>query len=329
MEGIITGIGDKELGKNLIKPEYDAVINDFIIGKNTILEGLVLNGKNLSAGTCILCGYRGIIDTPKELDTTAYVYGEFTLNSIYGGNGEDDFNIVTSNTALNEIEFIVNPTEITSAGTYYLLLYENGVEQIDREHSYPKYSQQSAETDYVGDNVVISETATTPTEVKTITNELGEQETIIATDLHNEYPNRVANTEYVHAQIEREVGYDETQGELKFDNGVTVGNFTLRRKSRYVIGKAHIETSFSNGGDVYQGVVLGNIPENFRPLNDVNFCVFMRFTDAGSTGVLLLLQIQTNGNIVASQYMGTVNSSNDAIYCTFGYQCQIKENNNA
>jgi hypothetical protein len=100
MEGIITGIGDKRLGKNLIKPEYDAIINDFIIGKNTILEGLKLNGNILSAGTCILCGYRGIIDAPKELDTTAYVYGKFTLGSIYGGSGEDDFDIITSSTAL-------------------------------------------------------------------------------------------------------------------------------------------------------------------------------------------------------------------------------------
>ena len=298
-QGIITGIGDKELEQNLIKPEYDAIINDFIIGKNTILEGLVLNGKNLSAGTCILCGYRGIIEKSKELDTTAYVYGEFTLNSIYGGSGEDDFNIVTSNIALNEIEYKVNPTEITSAGTYYLLLYVNGVEQIDREHSYPKNSQYSVETEYVGDNAVISETATTPTEVKTITNELGEEETVIVTDLHNEYPNRVANTEYVQVQINKEIDYDDFSGKVVDQNNRTIFEYKLVRKAKQIIG----EIDFSNANsNAYFNPIYGDlqIPEGFYPKE----VVYIVCVVPSQTGYVAVYKITTGGKIQVHAYVG-------------------------
>ena len=300
MEGIITGIGDKELGKNLIKPEYDAVINDFIIGKNTILEGLVLNGKNLSAGTCVLCGYRGIIDTPKELDTTAYVYGEFTLNSIYGGSGEDGFNIVTSTSALTTN---VNPTEITSAGTYYLLLYISGVEQIDREHSYPKNSQYSVETDYVGDNAVISETATTPTEL----NELGE----IETDLHLSQPNRVANTEYVHAQIERNIDYNNYEGNVYNNRNELLFSYKLYRKCKFVIGEiTHNSSSLSVAIGTYD-----KIPVGFLPTQTVYFGCILYATLPTSC----ILSISNEG-VIKVESSATSNFSTSK--STFGYQCQ-------
>lgn len=234
-QGIVTGIGDKDTKKNLIKPEYDAVLNDFIIGKNTILEGLVLNGKNISAGTCILCGYRGIIDTPKDLDNTAYVYGEFTLNSIYGGSGEDSFEIVGFSTELTEN---VNPIEITSAGTYYLLLYANGEKQVDiyEENGevkelgeYPLKAQYSVETEKVLDGAEI------------------ESEVEGVTQLPNDNSNRISTTQYVHNQIEEEIDYGTAKATLYI---ITTGNtntkteygtITLYRKSKYVIGKVEVD----------------------------------------------------------------------------------------
>lgn len=309
MEGIITGIGDKQLGKNLIKPEYDAVINDFIIGKNTILEGLELNGNNLSAGTCILCGYRGIIEESKELDTTAYVYGEFILN--FDTEIEDSFNIVTSTSAITTN---VNPTEITSAGTYYLLLYVNGVGQIDREHKYPLSSQYSAETDYVGDNAVISPTATTPTDI----NELGE----VITDLHLSQPNRVANTEYVHAQIEKEIDYESINIpiELKNANGVVdvSGNLILERKAKYVIAKGGIGTrsTYAFEKDTY----ICNIPKGFRPAKETFGLFVLKDT---KNDYVLGVKIATNGNVTVFVYVMTLNktSSSDGSV-SIGYQCQ-------
>ena len=315
-QGIITGIGDKEQNKNLIKPEYDAALNDFIIGKNTILEGLVLNGKNISAGTCILCGYRGIIDMPKELDNTTYVYGKFTLNSIYGGSGEDDFDIVGTST---ELTANVNPTEITSAGTYYLLLYANGVEQIDREHSYPKYSQQSAETDYVGDNVVISETATTPTE----TNELGE----IETDLHLSQPNRVANTEYVHNQIEEEIDYDMLTmnfvASLLDDISTNIGTITIERKAKYCVGNIDIDSSkispamlASDGGYTFYGE---KDLDGFIPVNDIVFTIILSATAITSARRICVMETK-NGKIKLKSSISA--SGSGVVGTSFGYQCQ-------
>lgn len=329
MEGIITGIGDKELGKNLIKPEYDAVINDFIIGKNTILEGLVLNGNNLSAGTCILCGYRGIIEESKTLDTTAYVYGEFILN--FDTEIEDSFNIVTSTSALTTN---VNPTEITSAGTYYLLLYENGVGEIDREHRYPLKSQYSAETDYVGDNAVISETATTPTE----TNELGE----IETDLHLSQPNRVANTEYVHAQIQREIDYGVSNQESEkyfswVNSGVTFSHTitmtpNIQRKAKFcicelafsIVGKRESDGQIMSGQvhNYNANTIIGRLEEKYYPQKDQEIlCSAFDYDNPTYSFVAIL---KTNGDVVLKNntdlFSGLANPYKTSF--SFGYQCQ-------
>ena len=333
-QGIITGIGNKESGQNLIKPKYDAVINDFIIGKNTILEGLVLNGKNLSAGTCILCGYRGIINTPNELDTTAYVYGEFTLN--FDTEIEDSFNIVTSTTALTKN---VNPTEITSAGTYYLLLYENGNKQVDiingkQVGEYPLNSYYSVETKNVLSGATISPMATTPTETKTITNELGEEETVVATDLHLTHPNRVANTEYVHAQIEKEVDYEQHKIDITatftgVSSPVTIGTILLERKAKFCIG--HISFDLTNvtpamlSPDYNPKINWGKVGSKFIPNNSVGWWLSIA---SKATAVLVskdfYLTIDSNGNITEknSYYNGSI--SQDA-YCweyDIGYQCQ-------
>lgn len=317
MEGIITGIGDKELGKNLIKPEYDAVINDFIIGKSTILEGLKLNGNILSAGTCILCGYRGIIEESKTLDTTAYVYGKFTLNF---GNGEDSFEIVTSSTALTTN---VNPTEITSAGTYYLLLYISGVEQIDREHSYPKNSQYSVETENVLSGAVISETATTPTELTQ--NELGEN--IIVTDLHLTQPNRVVNTEYVHAQIEKEIDYEQQRinETISFGNGGILLNLLIQRKAKYSLLKPQITFSGNGRYTISKNSILKTLSSGFAPTEKIIIAVIYNENSARSNII-----INTSGQIVVETAITGIVENSD-IYNNvpkyqengyIGYQCQ-------
>lgn len=319
-QGIITGIGDKQLGKNLIQPEYDAVINDFIIAKNTIIEGFELNGNILGSGTCILCGYRGIIEESKELDTTAYVYGEFTLNSIYGGSGEDDFNIVTSDTALNEIEYIVNPTEITSAGTYYLLLYVNGAKQVDlveengvqkQVGEYPLKSYYSAETENVLDNVVIAPTATTPTDL----NELEE----IATDLHLTQPNRVANTEYVKAQIEREVDFLTEKIDIidtTYSND-KIGELTFIRKSKLVVGRVIINKQ-SQGG---LPNITFSVPKGFYPYSDV--VVSFLIINSLSNWQVWVYKITTTGVV---ENLTSYGLGKDALTLNklqgFGYECQ-------
>ena len=184
-QGIITGIG------NEITPEIDAVINGFIVGENTIIKGLNWNGNILNAGMCQLCGYRGVLEKPIEKITDTYVYGKFIIN--FDKYIEDEFYIETSSTAKTTN---VNPTSITSAGTYYLELYN------DKKTTLPtyKYPKQAHTSDRARDLIAggtIDSTATTPTEKK----DLG---TVVA-NLHNTQPNRVANTQYVHTQIVVEI----------------------------------------------------------------------------------------------------------------------------
>lgn len=324
-QGVITGIGDKATNTNIIQPEYDAIINDFIIGKNTILQGLELNGNILSAGTCLLCGYRGIIEESITLDTLNYIYGEFTLGV------EDTFKIVTSTTPKTEN---VDVREITTDGTYYLLLYVvdtelgnrieyklDSVLNVDGEEvkkfNYPKNAQYSTETENVLDNAVISETATTPTEIKTITNELGEEETVVATDLHLSQPNRVANTQYVHAQIDREVDYEETEIIIKNTAEMNVGTITLRRKAKYCIAELLITTPS-------YGHLLKNltVPKGFYPIKDT----ISWFSSFYGTGGLdfesheVEMIIKTNGEIEFTSR--TVVTTFLGMFTNVGYECQ-------
>jgi hypothetical protein len=144
-QGIITGIGDKSTNKNVIEkeldtviaeffvgnpvliddivlPEQDAKLYNFIIDKNTIIEGLEINDNILSSGTCILCGYRGIIEeniTLTDFSSNPYIYGKFNIN--FDENKKDSFYIVT---LPSELSSSVNPENIEVAGEYYLLLHK-------------------------------------------------------------------------------------------------------------------------------------------------------------------------------------------------------------
>lgn len=59
MEGIITGIGDKQQKLNLISPQLDAEVYKYIINRNGIVTGLEIVENVLTRGICIAEGYRG------------------------------------------------------------------------------------------------------------------------------------------------------------------------------------------------------------------------------------------------------------------------------
>lgn len=318
-KGIITGIGDKETKTNLIQPEYDALINDFIIGKDTILEGLELSGNNLSAGTCILCGYRGIIDRNITVDYTNYVYGLFSIS--FGREGrQDEFNIVSTPEPLTS--YPVNPTQITESGTYALLLYENGVKSpyLDTEHPYPVNSQYSAETEKVLDYAEIAETVTTPTDI----NELDE----VITDLHETQPNRVVNTEYVQAQIEKEIDYDYAEAPIRIlgDKGTatTGGTVKFYRKARYVIGELTYEGAIGLQGFELIQKLWVDIPEGFIPLENKQGIV----TEGGGGYVYYIKFWFTAGSkeITIERSYEALDISGGQVFqfptTSFGYQCQ-------
>ena len=205
-QGIITGIG------NEITPEIDAVINEYIVGKNTILKGLELNGNILSAGTCILCGYRGTLENSQTVDGN-YVYGKFVI----GVNEIDSFSIITSSNSTEPTDGIINPTSITSAGTYYLRLYANGASQVDSER-YPKQADTSDRARDLIAGGTIDSTATTDTAPV------------------NDNSRRVATTEYVHNQIVAEIDYQIESISINATNGRSkiIGALVLKNKANYI-----------------------------------------------------------------------------------------------
>lgn len=140
-KGILTGIGDtnvieKEIDEiinsfilsqsveieNTVYPENDAEFYDTVIGKNTIIKGLELNGNILSAGACLLCGYRGIIEESieiKNIQQNKYIYGKFTIR--LNPKKLDAFEIIATDTKKEGSN--VDVRSIPSAGVYYLTLY--------------------------------------------------------------------------------------------------------------------------------------------------------------------------------------------------------------
>lgn len=289
MQGIITGIG------NEITPEIDAVINDFIVGKNTILKGLELNGNILSAGTCILCGYRGTLENSQTVDGN-YVYGKFVI----GVNETDSFSIITSSNSTEPTDGIINPTSITSAGTYYLRLYANGTIQVDSE----RYPNQANTSDRARDLIAggtIDSTATTDTAPA------------------NNNSQRVANTEYVHNQIVVELD-EKTSSTIKLtlSNGVSTqkGSLIVTRRAKFCIATLTMPSIniFKDTTDI------GNMEKGYYPKEILQTSISSDNTLKG----IATFQISTTGQISVVNIGGTSLSPVGLWGGTYkiGYECQ-------
>lgn len=294
-QGIITGIG------NEITPEIDAVINEYIVGKNTILKGLELNGNILSAGTCILCGYRGTLKNSQTVDGN-YVYGKFVI----GVNETDSFSIITSSNSTEPTDGIINPTSITSAGTYYLRLYANGVSQVDSER-YPKQADTSDRARDLIAGGTIDSTATTETAPL------------------NDNSQRVANTEYVQKQIVAEIDFEQQDLQINkrssgyiYENYL-IGTIVLKRKAKYVIGSATLTGNMTQQGSL--SGELGSVNSKFTPTS-IKYGILRLTgtlsTEGGTTNIVetYRVSIGTNGklnlvDIIPSSFLVTYYSSGE------------------
>lgn len=285
IQGIITGIG------NEITPEIDAVINEYIVGKNTILKGLELNGNILSAGTCILCGYRGTLENSQTVDGN-YVYGKFVI----GVNETDSFSIITSSNFTEPTDGIINPTSITSAGTYYLRLYANGASQVDSER-YPKQAYISDMARRLIANGTIDSTATTDTAPV------------------NDNSRRVATTEYVHNQIVAELDV-ATSDKMTYTSHTFTLSIEIYRKARMCIATVSI-SGFIYSTDEH--INLGDMPQGFVPKEDVLY----NFWVISSTAYIATISFTSSGNILLD--VDTNLTSDGRILNTtnkIGYECQ-------
>lgn len=279
-QGIITGIG------NTITPEIDAILNDFIVGENAIIKGLDWVGNVLNAGMCQLRGYRGVLE--QTITTTdKYVYGVFVLH--FNEQREDEFYIETSSTAKTTN---VNPTSITSAGTYYLELYNDKKTTLPT-YKYPKQAQTSDRARDLIAGGTIDSTATTPTAPI------------------NDNSKRVANTEYVHKQIEKEIAYEKVEGDVfeKTNTSQKIGTFILEKKSKFVILKLNINVRY--------GTPAKFIPNNFLPRED-----FYALIQTGGA-YCNIYKITTSGEFIERYTASDGRLPSDVQYTTcIGYECK-------
>ena len=303
--GIVTGIGDKNNNINVITPQIDADLNKYILNKNAIIEGLQIVGNNLTAGMCVLCGYRGKLENSKAIVSSNYIYAKFTLNF---NNTVDEFDIQFTNNSYT------TPTSITSAGTYYLLLYSysNGQYILNPEldtSAYPAKSHEADETDLVKSGAVIESGVT------------GTTQTV------NDNSTKIATTKYVYNQIVEEIAADSTTIDLQISYNNTnykVATLTLKRKAKYVIGSVQTFKIYEN--DTIAAQILANgtyiartIPKNgFNPRTDIfisiaQFCNITSATYARTA----IYKIDTNGIIThIDDLMGVT----DSRQYTFGYE---------
>ena len=251
--GIMAGIGDLETGTNVISPQFDAKVNDFIIGQNGILTGLEIDtsSKTITAGVCIAKGYRGAIESNIDLDTTSYVYGVFKV--YHDSNTLDEFYIETSSKALTE----GGDDILHTAGTYRLRL--NTANRI----SYPLNAVNSDYTDQIVVGGIIAGTAD-GAEKNNVTAVTQPVDTSNAT---------VATTEFVQKQVAADINYQSfsktfTVTESANSRSIQVDTtVTASKKAGYCLIDITfaISTGKLGGGTMSRSTVLGTLDEEFFP----------------------------------------------------------------
>ena len=255
-QDVIAGIGDRPTNANVIYPYFDAVVRQFIVGKDCILDGLYLgaDGLSLSSGHCLCNGFVGEL---KDLirfginndPAPTKIYGRFVIN--HSETDLDYFYIET-----DPAESAIRQDDILhKQGEYWLLLYENLKSKVDR--NYPE-------------NAVYSDTAEHLVDNGTIAADVEIEGDIPTTPLM--YDKRVASTGFVNEAVKELIGYETAEVKYGVYNRSgkyerDVGTIKLERKANYVIATA-TRTSTSTWDVSLEGEdridLAEEMPEQFR-----------------------------------------------------------------
>ena len=303
-QGIITGIGDLEQHINEITPDIDAKINDFLLSRNAIIEGFSIENGYLNGGILVFKGYRcKYWGEPISLSNSPnYINGIIRTNS--NGNVYEFF-LEPSSTQGADTEIPTQPNSgacfaiFSKSGTSYFLV-DNFKDNRLEDYHYPAKAYESDESRLLMLGGVISENATTPT---------------AAVNAHNTEPNRVANTEYVHNQIQAEINAASYNGEFRNSNNNIIGTYTLERKAKFVIIKTSTIDWWTNSGTL--GGIWTTFPNGFLPNTSFYFVV----SDASRpnfTRYIRLLSCNTSGEV--RQVQAVVDGDNLIFTNTSGYQ---------
>lgn len=306
--GVMAGIGDLENNINVINPEFDARVNNFIIGANGVIKGLEISGNILSAGMCVAQGYRGSIDTDITLDITTYVYGVFKV--YHDPEILDEFYIQTSSTPLDTAKTgnSFGDDILHSAGTYYL--------RLNNRLKYPINAVNSENTNILNDNGTIGNNVTCPTQAV------------------NDNSTKVASTAYVYNQIKEEINYTEYISYVYAKSNTSAEDIPqyvelkFTKKAGYVIVEATGKNeNFNVSGYTFQ---IDNIPTEFLPINGIATLLVptVNTTGGGLTHYVTVSvfkinnsgEIQdTNSGYVLNQNQTDINTAKDLFFNTTYY----------
>lgn len=287
-EGIISGIGDKESGVNVITPEFDARIRHFIVGKDCIIDGLELEKGILRAGACLARGYVGTLENDVDFTDATRIYAVFEINK---SDKPDKFWLT------NDLPKWDNADILHEAGSYWLLLYENGNLKVDRD--YPQNAVYSESTQYVVDMGAIGLDVTTESDYDV------NDESVYSATKRGTF---VANTKYVHDVIEKEIVTKKYTGTYNVTSSAGVINqiveYSIYKKATFVIIKFKIIfKSLTVGADR----VILKVPSDCIPKYSQK--LYVQSLGGGTD----LLSINTNGELVANG-LGAALSDDYSIY---------------
>ena len=148
-------------------------------------------------------------------------------------------------------------------------------------------------------------------------------------NMHITDPQMVANTEYVHKQIQTEI--DEKQIQLQISlptmNSLLTGTITLKRRAKYIIAEGSFSGYVGGPYGISRDTVLCSITdETFLPTQNTLGIILIEgslYVEGGTYGLheIKKISIETNGNIVLKDSINVgsdVNSGN----AYAGYECQ-------
>lgn len=287
--GILAGIGDKESEINVIQPEIDAALYNFMVQSNGIINGfgyeLVGRQFNLKSGVIISNGYRcallsNVVFDFSAINATTYIYAE---------------NII------NENRFIVYDTTVKTQETsnkFLLYTISTSLQVTDNAASIRlPYILNSANSENLIANGIVASSATTPT----------------APVGHN--TKRVANTEFVQNELAAQINSKSANINLLDGNGKIIGSISLKRKSKLVVGKVTI-TDYSAG----TGGIKFTVPSGFEPNVATKIALVVKNLALGNAETIFM-NLATNGNATYTTNVTTnqIWSDNYKYQC-FGYE---------
>lgn len=265
--GIITGIG------NIITPEIDAVINEYIINKNCIISGLGLYKTDagayaLSAGMCIFDGYRGVLEQEiSDVGEGSYIYAKFVLN--FNEEVKDEFYIVVSEIEITTSDFV------NGAGTYYMELYNGWAQSTIPTPSvsqikYPYITEVSDKASNLTTITYPDGTTQAPTIGSSATTPTAE----VNSHIEDSTKYRIVNAEYVHNQIQEELAVSQTTVPIySIDSStIQIGTMTLYRRGQVVWG-----TAVTTEVGYAQGTISFTLPEGYIPTEDTRILIMSAY----------------------------------------------------